>query len=40
MIRVTLLGLILLLSACGKKGQPSPPGPPDEVKVPKIYPAQ
>jgi predicted small lipoprotein YifL len=27
-----------LLAACGKKGPPDPPGPPDRVIYPKTYP--
>ena len=27
-----------LLVACGKKGPPSPPGPPDQIIYPKVYP--
>ena len=27
-----------LLAACGKKGPPEPPGPPDKIIYPKIYP--
>jgi argininosuccinate lyase len=30
--------LCLLLSACGKKNAPAPPGPPDAITFPKIYP--
>jgi len=28
----------LTLSACGKKGPPSPPGPPNEITYPRSYP--
>jgi argininosuccinate lyase len=36
---LALLGcLCLMLSACGKKNAPSPPGPPDLITYPKIYP--
>jgi hypothetical protein len=28
----------LCLAACGKKGPPSPPGPPDEIIFPRGYP--
>ena len=27
-----------LLSACGKKGPPEPPGPPSAIIYPKTYP--
>ena len=35
-----ILALILLvvLTACGKLGPPSPPGPADQVIYPKVYP--
>ncbi|MBQ5515950.1 MAG: hypothetical protein IIT88_02550 [Acetobacter sp.] len=36
LIMVSLL--FLPLSACGKKGLPHPPGPPDKVTYPRIYP--
>ncbi len=28
-----------LLAGCGKKGAPSPPGPPDQIIYPRTYPA-
>ena len=28
------------LVGCGKKDSPVPPGPPDQVKFPKLYPTQ
>ena len=38
-MRVALLvALVLALAACGKKGPQSPPGPPDQVIYPRIYP--
>lgn len=47
MIRLTLarrlilvLAAGLLLAACGKKGPPDPPGPPDQVIYPKGYPTR
>ena len=38
---LALLALALLvgLSACGRKGAPLPPGPPDKVIWPRTYPA-
>jgi predicted small lipoprotein YifL len=42
MIRALLLAALLfaplLLSACGKKGPPVPPGPPDKITWPRSYP--
>jgi predicted small lipoprotein YifL len=39
---MTRIGLILLallaLSACGKRGNPEPPGPADKITYPKNYP--
>lgn len=33
------LALVLgLLVACGKKGPPSPPGPPNQITYPRSYP--
>jgi predicted small lipoprotein YifL len=38
---ILLLAITLgLLTACGKKGPPEPPGPPAKVIYPKIYPTQ
>lgn len=34
---VVLAG-VLLLSACGKKGPPEPPGPSDKITWPRSYP--
>ena len=38
----TLCALALLctlaLAACGKRGAPVPPGPPDQVTYPRTYP--
>ena len=33
-----VLTVALGLAACGKKGPPSPPGPPQDVIYPKTYP--
>jgi predicted small lipoprotein YifL len=35
-----MLALALLLSACGKKGPPDPPGPKDKITYPKGYPSR
>lgn len=35
---VGVLASVMLLAACGKKGPPSPPGPPDQVIWPRTYP--
>ncbi len=32
------LAACALLSACGKKGPPTPPGPPDKLTWPRVYP--
>jgi predicted small lipoprotein YifL len=39
-MRALVIGLALCaaLSACGKKGDPSPIGPPNEIIYPKTYP--
>jgi predicted small lipoprotein YifL len=37
-LTLALAGLLLL--ACGKKGPPQPPGPPDKVIYPKVYPTR
>ena len=31
--------MILALAACGKRGPPVPPGPPDQIIYPRCYPA-
>jgi predicted small lipoprotein YifL len=31
---------LLPLAACGKKGPPSPPGPPNEIIYPRTYPTR
>jgi predicted small lipoprotein YifL len=35
-----LLGILLPLAACGKKGAPHPPGPDDKIIYPRTYPAE
>jgi predicted small lipoprotein YifL len=35
---VVLLVGLALLAACGKKGAPDPPGPPDKITYPRVYP--
>ncbi len=35
-----MLAGICLLAACGKKGPPDPPGPPDKITYPKTYPTR
>ena len=39
MIRLLIVaGLCCTLAACGKKGDPTPPGPSDQIIYPKLYP--
>jgi predicted small lipoprotein YifL len=41
MRRIVALGaLALLLVACGRVGPISPPGPPDQVTWPRVYPSR
>ena len=35
-----MLAMLLALAACGRKGWPQPPGPPDQVSFPKTYPTR
>ena len=37
LILMTVLA-IAMLAACGKKGSPSPPGPPNQITYPRSYP--
>lgn len=39
LMTLVLLGL-LTLSACGKKGPPTPAGPADDITYPRTYPAK
>ncbi len=41
-MRVLLAVALLagLLAACGKKGPPDPPGPPDKIIWPRAYPTR
>ncbi len=34
------LMLCLALTACGRRGAPSPPGPAADITYPHVYPAQ
>jgi predicted small lipoprotein YifL len=35
-----VLAMVLLLTGCGKKGAPDPPGPHDKITFPKSYPTR
>ena len=35
---LVLLLVVLTLACCGKKGPPDPPGPPNEITWPRMYP--
>ncbi len=38
-IRMLMCAIVLFaLAGCGKRGAPSPPGPPEDITYPKIYP--
>ncbi len=39
-IVLLIAALGVLLAGCGKKGDPSPPGPADQVIYPKTYPTK
>ena len=38
-VAVLLLLAAVGLAGCGKRGAPSPIGPPDQVTYPRVYPA-
>ena len=38
MLALLLAAAALALSGCGKKGEPSPPGPASQIIYPKPYP--
>jgi len=38
-MRLAIL-LTLLLAACGRVGDIRPPGPPDQVTYPRVYPSR
>lgn len=40
LVLVALLVVAVLLSACGRKGWPQPPGPPDQITYPRTYPSR
>jgi len=39
LLLLLLLALVLALAACGRRGGPIPPGPPDQVTYPRSYPS-
>lgn len=39
-ILLALAAVALLVAACGRVGPVRPPGPPDEVTYPRIYPSR
>ena len=40
LLLLAVLAAPLLLSACGRKNWPKPPGPPDQVIYPRQYPSR
>ncbi len=40
LLLLVAISLCLPLSACGRRGAPQPPGPPDQVIYPKSYPTE
>ena len=40
MLPVLLCAALLALSACGKRGNPEPPGPRDDIIYPRTYPSR
>ena len=39
-ISTAILFSLLALTACGKRGSPTPPGPADQITYPRIYPTE
>ena len=39
-ILLVLILTSLAVTACGKKGPPSPAGPPDQITYPRSYPSR
>ena len=40
LLLAAVLATLLALTACGKKGPPESPGPPNEILWPKTYPTR
>jgi predicted small lipoprotein YifL len=38
LVFASVFAVLLAVAACGKKGPPTPPGPPNEVTWPRTYP--
>jgi predicted small lipoprotein YifL len=39
-VRVAALLALLALAACGRPGDIRPPGPPEQVTFPRVYPSR
>ncbi|WP_267898250.1 LPS translocon maturation chaperone LptM [Teichococcus wenyumeiae] len=37
---LTLLAVAALLAACGRPGPVRPPGPPEDITYPRVYPSR